>query len=100
MRRGAARPSRRRHPGPDPDLAESLSLTGDEGALIAKVEAGSPADKGGLRSGDVVVAVAGRPVRSATDLRNRIGLLRVGTPVEVTVVRGGAQRSLTLRTAK
>jgi len=83
-----------------PDLAESLSLTGDAGALIAKIESGSPADGAGLRSGDVVVAVDGRPVRSATDFRNRIGLLRVGTPVQVTVVRNGGQKSLTVRTAK
>ncbi|SMH56921.1 serine protease DegQ [Azospirillum lipoferum] len=83
-----------------PDLAESLNLSGDEGALIAKIESGSPADGAGLRSGDVVVAVDGRPVRSATDFRNRIGLLRVGTPVQVTVVRNGGQRSLTVRTAK
>ncbi|MFD1626580.1 Do family serine endopeptidase [Azospirillum griseum] len=83
-----------------PDLAESLNLVGDEGALIAKIEPGSPADSGGMRSGDVVIAVDGRPVRSATDFRNRIGLLRVGTPVQVTVVRNGAQKSLTVRTAK
>ncbi|PWC81524.1 peptidase [Azospirillum sp. TSH100] len=83
-----------------PDLAESLSLKGDEGALIAKIERGSPADSGGLRSGDVVVAVDGRPIRSATDFRNRIGLLRVGTPVQLTVVREGGQKSVTVRTQR
>ncbi|WP_434615492.1 Do family serine endopeptidase [Azospirillum sp. B2RO_4] len=83
-----------------PDLAESMSLKGDEGALIAKIERGSPADSGGLRSGDVVIAVDGRPVRSATDFRNRIGLLRVGTPVQLTVMREGGQKSLTVRTAR
>ncbi len=83
-----------------PDLAESMSLKGDEGALIAKIELGSPADSGGLRSGDVVIAVDGRPVRSATDFRNRIGLLRVGTPVQLTVMRDGGQKSLTVRTAR
>lgn len=83
-----------------PDLAESLNLKGDEGALIAKIERGSPADSGGLRSGDVVVAVDGRPIRSATDFRNRIGLLRVGTPVQLTVVRGGGQKSVTVRTQR
>ncbi|ALG72022.1 peptidase [Azospirillum thiophilum] len=83
-----------------PDLAESMSLKGDEGALIAKIERGSPADNGGLRSGDVVVAVDGRPIRSATDFRNRIGLLRVGTPVQLTVVRSGGQKSVTVRTER
>ncbi|CAO3399049.1 Do family serine endopeptidase [Azospirillum sp. 11R-A] len=83
-----------------PDLAESMSLKGDEGALIAKIERGSPADSGGLRSGDVVIAVDGRPVRSATDFRNRIGLLRVGTPVQLTVMREGGQKSVTVRTQR
>ncbi|AWU94683.1 Do family serine endopeptidase [Azospirillum ramasamyi] len=83
-----------------PDLAESLNLQGDEGALIAKIERGSPADSGGLRSGDVVVAVDGRPIRSATDFRNRIGLMRVGTPVQLTVVRNGGQKSVTVRTQR
>lgn len=83
-----------------PDLAESMSLKGDEGALIAKIERGSPADSGGLRSGDVVIAVDGRPIRSATDFRNRIGLLRVGTPVQLTVMREGGQKSVTVRTAR
>ncbi|CAO3350825.1 Do family serine endopeptidase [Azospirillum palustre] len=83
-----------------PDLAESMSLKGDEGALIAKIERGSPADNGGLRSGDVVIAVDGRPVRSATDFRNRIGLLRVGTPVQLTVMREGGQKSVTVRTQR
>ena len=83
-----------------PDLAESLNLQGDEGALIAKIERGSPADSGGLRSGDVVVAVAGRPIRRAPDFRNRIGLMRVGTPVQLTVVRNGGQKSVTVRTQR
>ncbi|MCW2235763.1 Do family serine endopeptidase [Azospirillum canadense] len=83
-----------------PDIAESMSLTGDAGAVIAKVEPNSPADRAGIRSGDVVVAVEGRPVRSATDFRNRLGLLRVGTPAQVTILRGGNERTLTVRTAK
>ena len=83
-----------------PDLADSMNLSGDAGAVIAKVEPGSPAESAGLRSGDVVVAVEGRPVRSATDFRNRVGLVRVGTPMQVTVLRNGNQRNLTLRTAR
>ena len=49
---------------------------------------------------DVVIAVDGRPVRSATDFRNRIGLLRVGTPVQLTVMREGGQKSVTVRTQR
>ncbi|WP_207455421.1 Do family serine endopeptidase [Azospirillum sp. SYSU D00513] len=82
-----------------PDLAESMNLLDIEGAVIAKVEPGSPADRAGMRSGDVVVAVDGRPVRSGTDLRNRIGLMRVGTPAQLTVLRDGRERTLNIRTA-
>ena len=82
-----------------PDLAESMNLTGEEGAVIAQVEPGSPADRAGMRSGDVVISVNGRPVRSGTDLRNRVGLLRAGTVAEVVVLRNGTPRTLSIRTA-
>jgi serine protease DegQ len=83
-----------------PELAESMNLLNAEGALIAQVEPGSPADRAGMRSGDLVIAVDGRPVRSATDLRNRIGLLRVGTTAQLTVLRNGNQRAISVRTAR
>ncbi len=82
-----------------PDLAESLNVTGEQGAVIAKVEPGSPAERAGLRTGDVVVAVDGKPILSGTDLRNRVGLVRTGTPVQITLLRGGQQRNITVRTA-
>lgn len=83
-----------------PDIAESLNLTDTEGALIAQVERGSPADQAGLRRGDLVTSVAGRPVRGATDLRNRVGLIRVGTPVDIDVLRDGRVQRMTLRTSR
>ncbi|PWC54750.1 Do family serine endopeptidase [Azospirillum sp. TSO22-1] len=83
-----------------PDLADSLNVTGDQGAVIAKVEAGSPAERAGIKTGDVVVAVDGRPIHSGTDLRNRIGLVRTGVPVQITLLRSGQERSITVRTAK
>ena len=83
-----------------PELAESLSVDGDQGAVIAKVESGSAADRAGLRSGDVVTSVDGRPVHSAADLRNRVGLVRVGTPVQLQVVRHGKHQMLTVQTQR
>lgn len=77
-----------------PDVAEALALGDIHGAIIANVEAGSPAQRAGLRAGDVVTAVDGRPVRSSTDLRNRIGLTPVGTVVTLTVVRSSGQREI------
>ncbi|MEZ2409265.1 Do family serine endopeptidase [Bosea sp. RCC_152_1] len=68
-----------------PDLAQALDLGDQRGAVIANVESGSAAEKAGLRAGDVVTAVGGRPVHGATDLRNRIGLTPVGTRIDLTV---------------
>lgn len=82
------------------DIAESLNLDDVEGALIAGVENGGPAERAGLRAGDVVVAIDGRPVRSGTDLRNQIGLVRLGSAVKLDVVRGGKQHSVTVRVAR
>jgi serine protease DegQ len=80
-----------------PDLAESMRLDNMEGALIAQVQRNSPAERAGLRAGDVVLAVDGKPVRNATDFRNRIGVTTAGTPLELTVLNGGRTRTLTVR---
>jgi serine protease Do/serine protease DegQ len=61
---------------------------GGEGAVIAEVQPGSPAAQSGLRKGDVVTAFNGRPVRSAAELRARLGVTPVGESVELEVQRG------------
>ncbi|MBV9858893.1 MAG: Do family serine endopeptidase [Alphaproteobacteria bacterium] len=80
-----------------PDLAQAMSTSYNNGAVIARVEPGSPADRAGLRSGDLVLAVNGVAVRSGTQLRNVIGLSRIGDAVQLTVVRGGTERSVEVR---
>lgn len=77
-----------------PELAKALGLKRSTGAVIAQVIPDSPAQKAGLKEGDVVVAVNGKPIRNAGQLRNAIGLLRVGDRVRLQVLRNG--RSLTL----
>jgi len=72
-----------------PDIAHSLGLAGAVGALVSQVLAGSPADKAGMRVGDVVTSVNGQPVRSNSELRNAIGLLRVGDRIDIGLVRDG-----------
>ena len=73
-----------------PGLAEALDLPVVEGALVTDVEEGSPAAAvGGLESGDIIVGVNGRAVATATDLRNEIGLIRLGETVALTLVRNG-----------
>ncbi len=77
-----------------PDMTESLNLTAAQGALVTQVENGSPAERAGIRSGDVIVAVDGQPVTTATDLRNRLGLVPLGERVEVDLMRRGRPLSV------
>jgi serine protease Do/serine protease DegQ len=71
-----------------PDIAKKLGVSATEGVVIAGVEAGSPAEKAGLREGDVVVALGTRMVRAAAELRARLGLTPVGEEIELRVLRG------------
>lgn len=81
-----------------PDLAQAFNLkNGDAGAVITKVIAKSAADKAGLRAGDIVVQINGKPVRDATDVRNFIGLLRIGQKIEMVVIRNGKRKHLLAR---
>lgn len=77
-----------------PELAHAFGLRDRAGAVITRVQPDSPADKAGLKPGDVLVEVNGRPVRDSADVRNSIGLLRVGEQVNLTVVRDGEQRRI------
>ena len=72
-----------------PDIAHSLGLPNAVGALVSQVVEGSPADKAGIRTGDVITSVNGQPVKSNSELRNTIGLLRVGDRVDIGLVRDG-----------
>jgi Do/DeqQ family serine protease len=83
-----------------PDLAEAMRLTVDGGAVVSQVEAGSAAKRAGLQAGDVILAVDGQPVRGASDLRNRIGLMPIGRNIDLTILREGAQRTLSVRLAQ
>ena len=78
-----------------PEIAHSLGLAGPVGALVSQVLPGSAADKAGVRTGDVITAVNDQPVKSNTDLRNAIGLMRVGQPVEIGLMRDGKPLKVT-----
>src|SRR5712692_7038089 len=77
-----------------PDLAQGMNTAHTTGAVIARVDPGSPAERAGLHTGDLVVAVNGVAVTSGTQLRNTIGLTRIGEEVELTVDRKGAERKV------
>jgi serine protease DegQ len=80
-----------------PELAEAMGTSPGQGAVVAQVEPGSPADSAGLKAGDVVASVDGTPVRSSADLRNRIGLVEVDRSVAMDVLRDGRRMRLNVR---
>ena len=82
-----------------PELAEALNIDISEGAVVSRVEPGSPAEDAGITAGDVVVAVDTHGVMSSADLRNRVGLVRAGEVVSLTVLRDGARRQVKVRVA-
>jgi Do/DeqQ family serine protease len=77
------------------DIAKSLGLGAAQGALVTQVVEGSAAEKAGVKPGDVVTSVNGHPVRSNTELRNAIGLMRIGDEVEIGLLREGRAREVT-----
>lgn len=79
-----------------PEIAESLNLARRSGVLITGVLQDGPASKGGLRPGDVVVAVAGAPVATVAQLLDTVAALPPGQPAAVKVQRGQKELLLTL----
>lgn len=73
----------------DKNLAEGFGLDQAQGALIAQVVPNSPADKAGLKAGDVITAYNNKPVKSASSVRNEIAMLSPGTVVKLTINRKG-----------
>jgi Do/DeqQ family serine protease len=80
-----------------PDLARALGTERTGGAVVARVESGSPAQRAGLKPSDVVVAVDGVPISNASELRNRVGMAPIGATVALTIERNGAQSTVPVR---
>jgi Do/DeqQ family serine protease len=80
-----------------PDVAQALGTTRTQGAVIARVEPGSPGERAGLRTNDLVVAVNGVPVHNGQDLKNRVVLARIGDEVQLTIDRRGTEHTVTVR---
>jgi serine protease Do/serine protease DegQ len=72
-----------------PDIAEAYGVDNIQGALVSQVVPGSAADNAGIVPGDIVTEVNGEKIKSATELRNAIGLLRIGDKADLRVVRDG-----------
>jgi Do/DeqQ family serine protease len=75
-----------------PDIARVYGVERARGALVTQIVSGSAAQRAGIEIGDIITSVNGKPVDTPTALRNAIGLLRVGSRVEIGLVRGGRLR--------
>lgn len=78
-----------------PDIAQALGLSNAQGALVTQVVPESAADKAGIKTGDVITSINSVTIRSPAELRNSIGLLRVGDKVDVGLLRDGKPRRVT-----
>ena len=81
----------------DKNLAESLQLGASQGALINAVEPESPADKGGIKPGDVIMRFNGQTIVDSGDLPHVVGIMTPGDSAKVIVYREGKRKTLTMK---
>jgi serine protease Do len=82
------------------DIARSLGLAQVQGALVSSVTAGSPAERAGLKRGDVITGLNGHAITDGNVLRNQVARLQPGTSVTVSYLREGAPRQATVSLAE
>jgi serine protease Do len=76
------------------ELAKMLGIPGTKGVLVADVQSDSPAAKAGIRRGDVIIEIDGKPTRSVARLRNTVAAAGSGTKVKLKLLREGKARTL------
>jgi len=78
------------------EIADSLGMKNARGALVSEPQSGSPAQKAGIKAGDVIVSVNGETVTDARNLARRISAMAPGTSVKLGVIRDGRENSYTV----
>ena len=81
----------------DKNLAESFGLDRPRGALISQLADNGPADKAGLKSGDVIITFDGQDIPTSSDLPHVVGLIEPGSKVEAEIVRDGKRRTIDVK---
>lgn len=84
----------------DADLASGLGLGSANGVLLSEVHSNDPADKAGLRPGDLIQSIDGASVDDSNDLIRLIGRHRAGDKVDIGLVRDGSEKTITARLGK
>lgn len=80
-----------------PEIAESIHLKKPEGALVADVTPGGPADKAGIQRGDVIVAFNGTPIEDMQELPRSVAAYAPGTYTKITVIRNGETKTFNVK---
>src|SRR5581483_10758937 len=76
-----------------PGMTKALGVAeGTSGVVVSQTMPGSPAEKGGIKTNDIVTAANGRELHDINQLRNMIGLMRLGEDVDLSVIRDGKER--------
>lgn len=79
----------------DKELAEAMSMEKQEGILISDVVKGSPAEKAGLKQGDIILAYDNKPIKNMTKFRNEIAMMPPGASITLTILRSGKKMQVT-----
>ena len=78
-----------------PDMSKSLNISTTQGVLVSQVNADSAAEKAGIKPGDVITSINGQVIKSNSELRNAVGLARVGDKLNVALIRDSKPLQLT-----
>ena len=79
------------------DMASAIGLSGTDGAFVRSVVKGSPAEKSGFKSRDIITAIKGAKVKSTRDFSRKMDAFRANTTVKFTIVRNGHKKQLNVR---
>jgi serine protease Do len=83
-----------------PELAEYYAIKEKEGVLVTQTYEGDPADKAGIKEGDVIVAVDGKRIASSRELSRTVAEAGVGNKMSLTVLRDGREKEIDVKLAK
>ncbi len=79
------------------DIAKSLDLKDAKGVVVSNVKAGSAAEKAGIKSADIIVAINGDPVEDSNTLRNKVAGTLPGSDIKIKILRDGTEQELTAK---
>ncbi len=77
-----------------PSLAQAMGISVNEGAVVSEVLPGTPAQRAGLKAGDVIIKLNGEKVPSSSELRNKVAELGPNTKVDITYLRNGHPKTV------